>query len=113
LKQVRAFEFLRDIRKELLGGVGRIELFENAQGYDIVLALMWDGPVASPKPPRSGSKDGHYIFVGVVSHKVWVNGQQVTANTPSALQSRLLEAVRNPGRRQDLGQHGPNSNRKK
>ena len=106
LKKVRAFEFLRDIRKELLGGVGRIELFENAQGYDIILALMWDGSVANPKPPRSGSKEARYIFIGVVNHKIWVNGQLVTDNTPSALQSRLLEAIRNPGRRQNISKGG-------
>ena len=65
LKKVRAFEFLRDIRKALLNGVGRIELFENAQGYDVIMALVWDGPVGNPKPTRAGSKEARYIFVGV------------------------------------------------
>ena len=107
LKKVRAFEFLRDMRKALLNGVGHIELFENAQGYDVIMALVWDGPVANPKPPRAGSKEARYIFVGVYNQKLWVNGQPVAENTPEALQKRLLEAARNPGRRKTLGQAGP------
>lgn len=102
LQQVNAFKYLRDIRKVLLGGVGRIELLENVGGYASVLALTWDGPVASAQPPLANSPEMRHIFIGVRDKKLWVNGHLVADATPEALQARLLEAARQPGRRADL-----------
>ena len=99
LKEARAFEFLRDIRRELLGGAGRIESFDNSGGYDLVLALMWDGPISQPRKPSAGSSDGYHIFVAVRDRQLWVNGRPIAANTAEALQMALLEAARSPGRR--------------
>jgi len=104
LKESRAFELLRDVRRVLLGGVGRIELFEQAGGYDMVLALLWDGPVTNPRRPRSNSADTYHIFIGVQKNRLWVNGKPLKTGTATALQAALLEAARNPGRRKELRQ---------
>ena len=110
LKESRAFEFLRDMRRELLGGSGRIESFDNAGGYDVVLVLMWDGSIAQPKSPRAGSAEGYQIFVAVRDQRLWVNGQPVVANSAEALQRALLEAARNPTKRRGDSLHYQNRN---
>ena len=97
LKEVKAFELLRDIREVLLDRVGVIELFEDASGYDLVMALMWDGPLTAPKPPQAHSKNRHHIFVGVKGKSLYVNGQPLKPLTEEALQKALLKAAKNPG----------------
>ena len=97
LKQVKAFELLRDMREILLDRVGVIELFEDASGYDLVMALMWDGPIATPKPPRPDSKSRHHIFVGVKGKRLYVNGKVLQKNTEERLQKALLQAAKEPG----------------
>ncbi len=106
LREAKAFEHLRDIRKVMLGGVGKIELFESASGYDVVLALMWEGPTADPRHPKAGVSNQYHILVGVHNQRLWVNGEAVAKNTPAALQAALLKAARNPGRRKELHKYG-------
>lgn len=96
LKDVNAFEHLRDIKRELLGDVGLIELIEDASGYDLVMVLMWNGPLHSPTHPKENSKNRHHIFIGVNNKKLWVNGKPLSKNTSESLQDALLEAVKNP-----------------
>ena len=96
LKEVNAFEHLRDIKKELLGGVGRIELIEDVSGYDLVMVLMWNGPLHNPTHPKENSKNRCHIFIGVNNKKLWVNGKPLPKNTSEKLQEALLEAAKNP-----------------
>ena len=96
LKKVNTFEHLRDIKKEVLGGIGRIELFEDVSGYDLVMVLIWNGPLHNPSHPTENSKNRHHIFVGVNNKKLWVNGKPLPKNTSDSLQQALLEAVQNP-----------------
>lgn len=102
LYKVEAHQLLRDLRQFLLGGVGVIELFEDASGYDLVLALMWDGPVSQAKTPKANSQDRRHIFIGVREDNLYVNGKKIQGNTKKALQQALLEAAQNPGSRKEL-----------
>ena len=94
LKQVEALKLLRDMLKLMLDGVGKIETFENQNDYDIILALIWDGPIREPKPPRAASKERSHIFLGVAGEKLYVNGVQVEPCTTAGLQTALLAAAR-------------------
>jgi hypothetical protein len=102
LKNVEAHQLLRDLKRFLLGGVGKIELFEDASGYDLVLALMWDGPISQAALPKTNSKTRRHIFIGVRDGGLYVNGKTVPSNTKKALQEALIEAAKNPGLRKEL-----------
>ena len=97
LKQVHALQLLRDMKQFLLDGVGKIELFKNTNGYDLVLALMWNGTISKPEIPRSESKQRRHIFIGVRGGEIYVNGKHVPIATEQALQDALLAAAENPG----------------
>jgi len=97
LQQVHALQLLRDMKQFLLDGIGKIELFEDASGYDLVMVLMWNGTIAKPEMPRSNSKQRRHIFIGVRDNKLYVNGKHVPTATEQALQEALLAAAENPG----------------
>lgn len=102
LHEVEALRHLRDMRRLLLGGVGRIELFEDAGGYDLVLALMWDGPISRARPPKAEARDGYHIFIGVRNNRLFVNNRPLTPANSDTLKAALLQAARRPGHRRNL-----------
>lgn len=101
LGQVEALRLLKDVNRFLLDGVGRIELFEDASGYDLVMALMWNGSISEPAKPRANSKHRHHIFIGVRDECLYVNGKRIKPGT-SNLQRALLSAAESPGLRKDI-----------
>ncbi len=89
--------YLRDIQRMVLGGSGKVEVFENAGGYDLVAGLTWNGLLSNPKRPGADTRDLRYICVGFRGQRILVNGKPLERNTAKILQERLLEVVRNPG----------------
>ena len=99
LRQSQAHELLRQAQKNLLGGGGTLDIFNQSGGYERVITLSWQGPISAARRTTPDDPEEYsYIMVGVRKERLWVNGKRVADNTPEALKTALLEACKNPGR---------------
>jgi hypothetical protein len=99
LRQIKAHELLRQVQRALLGGQGTLDMFDRAQDYDRLLALVWQGPISEARRPDPNDPELYsYILVGVRQEQVWVNNKRLPEATPEALKQALLAACKNPRR---------------
>jgi hypothetical protein len=99
MSQSRAHALLRQVQKVLLGGEGIINVYEDVEGYDQALVLMWQGAVSKARKPDWVEEPYSYILVGVKEGQVWVNGQALSEASPEAMKTALLAASKEPKRR--------------
>lgn len=98
LSQVDALKSLRKVRSVLLKNKATIDTFDQSKQYDQVMALIWQGSIANPSTPNPDDNSEYfYILVGVKRGRVYVNGKQISANTPEALKAALVTAAKNTG----------------
>ncbi len=99
LQQSQAYKLVRQVQKNLLGGGGALDFFDNAYDYERVISLVWQGPISAARRPNPNDPAEYsYILVGVKKGKLCVNGQPLPASTPTALKNALLKAAKNPER---------------
>ena len=97
LRQSDAHNLLRKVQKVLLDGKGVIDIFDRTKQYDRALALIWQGPIAQARRPRTEDPDDyHYILVGAKGDQLFVNGKLLKSATPDMLKSALVWASKNP-----------------
>lgn len=96
LKQSQAISLIQDMKKNLLGEKGVVKFYEGTAGYDVVVALIWAGPLSNPVMPVPNSPDLVYVFVGAYNGKLWVNGKEAEAK-PDKLKVALMDALMEPG----------------
>ncbi len=99
MRHSRAHALLRHVQQTFLDGEGIIKVFENVEGYTLVLVLMWQGPISSARRPDRLEEPYSYISVGVKEGKLWVNGKPLPNVTPKALKAGLLQACKDPQQR--------------
>lgn len=97
LRQSDAHNLLRRVQKVLLDGKGVIDIFDTTKQYDRAIALIWQGPIAQARLPRTEDpEEYHYILIGAKGDKLFVNDRLLESATPEMLKSALVWASKNP-----------------
>jgi len=96
LKKTGAYSMLKQMQTALLNGQGVINVFENHQEYDRIVALVWQGPISAARRPDPINPEAyHYIAVGVRKGKLYVNDTEVLP-TSDDLKAALVQAAKKP-----------------